>query len=97
PSDNAFLYIFSINGVTPEKRLSHTDTLKSPPFILKICVEALSEPINCLCDLLPFLTRGHKIPKIVYYIGAVIWAVREVVLDCVYVSHDFCTTCPRPW
>ncbi|KAH9624471.1 hypothetical protein KSS87_008161, partial [Heliosperma pusillum] len=66
-ADNTYLSIFSINRVTPEKRLSHTDTLKYPPFMLKICVGAISEPINCLCDLLPFLTRGHKIPKTVYY------------------------------
>ncbi|KAH9626525.1 hypothetical protein KSS87_009613 [Heliosperma pusillum] len=37
--------------------------------MLKICVGALSELIICLCDFLPFLTRGHKIPKTVYYIG----------------------------
>ncbi|KAH9625117.1 hypothetical protein KSS87_005823, partial [Heliosperma pusillum] len=67
PSDNTYLSIFSINRVTLEKRLSYTDTLKSPPFMLKICVGALSEPIKCLCDLLPFLTRSHKIPKTVYF------------------------------
>ncbi|KAH9625126.1 hypothetical protein KSS87_005831, partial [Heliosperma pusillum] len=66
-SDNTSLSIFSINRVTHEKRLSHTDTIKSPPFMLKICVVALSELIKCLCDLQPFLTRGHKIPKTVYY------------------------------
>ncbi|KAH9608983.1 hypothetical protein KSS87_020936, partial [Heliosperma pusillum] len=43
------------------------DTFKSPSFMLKICEGALSEPIKCLCDLLPFLARGHKIPKTVYY------------------------------
>ncbi|KAH9623190.1 hypothetical protein KSS87_010131 [Heliosperma pusillum] len=51
PSDNKYLSIFSINRVIPEKRLSHTDTLKSPPFMLTICVEALSEKIKCFCDL----------------------------------------------
>ncbi|KAH9606205.1 hypothetical protein KSS87_002008 [Heliosperma pusillum] len=36
--------------------------------MLKIFVGALSELIiKCLCDLLPFLTRGHKILKTVYY------------------------------
>ncbi|KAH9624511.1 hypothetical protein KSS87_019827, partial [Heliosperma pusillum] len=35
--------------------------------MLKICVEALTEPIKCLCDLLTFLTRGREIPKTVYY------------------------------
>ncbi|KAH9617255.1 hypothetical protein KSS87_010363, partial [Heliosperma pusillum] len=68
PSDNTYLSIFSINRVTPEKRLSHTDTLKSPPFMLNVCVGALSELIKCFCDLLPFLTWGHKIRKTVYYI-----------------------------
>ncbi|KAH9627265.1 hypothetical protein KSS87_017487, partial [Heliosperma pusillum] len=48
--------------------------------MLKICVEALSEPIKCLGDLLPVLTRGHKIPKTVYYrlqfgpFGRLYWA-----------------------
>ncbi|KAH9607449.1 hypothetical protein KSS87_019346 [Heliosperma pusillum] len=35
--------------------------------MLKICKGALSEPLKCLCDLQPFLTRGRKIPKTVYY------------------------------
>ncbi|KAH9625970.1 hypothetical protein KSS87_022370 [Heliosperma pusillum] len=35
--------------------------------MLKICVGALSELIKCLCDLLPLLNPGHKIPKTVYY------------------------------
>ncbi|KAH9607460.1 hypothetical protein KSS87_019357, partial [Heliosperma pusillum] len=65
--DNTYLSIFFINRVIPEKSLSHTDTLKSPPLMLKFCVGALSELINCLCDLVPFLTLGPKIPKTVYY------------------------------
>ncbi|KAH9621071.1 hypothetical protein KSS87_004531, partial [Heliosperma pusillum] len=69
PSDNTYLSIFSINRVPSENRLSHTDTIKSLPFMLKICVGAFFEPSKCLCDLLPYLTRGHKIPKTVYYIG----------------------------
>ncbi|KAH9625111.1 hypothetical protein KSS87_005817 [Heliosperma pusillum] len=35
--------------------------------MLKLCMGALSELIKCLCDLMPFLTRGHKILKTVYY------------------------------
>ncbi|KAH9625459.1 hypothetical protein KSS87_008122 [Heliosperma pusillum] len=31
--------------------------------MFKICVGALSEPINCLCDLLPFLTWATKYRK----------------------------------
>ncbi|KAH9609162.1 hypothetical protein KSS87_002388, partial [Heliosperma pusillum] len=70
PSDNKYLSIFSINRVIPEKRLSHTDTLKSPSFMLKICVEVLYEKIKCFCDLQSFLTRGRKILKYrVLYIG----------------------------
>ncbi|KAH9609136.1 hypothetical protein KSS87_004500, partial [Heliosperma pusillum] len=57
----------SINRITPVKRLSHTDTLKSPPFIFKIFVEALSQKINFFCHLQSFLTRGRKITKTVYY------------------------------
>ncbi|KAH9612655.1 hypothetical protein KSS87_016101, partial [Heliosperma pusillum] len=67
PTDNKYLSIFTISRGTSEKSLSHTDTIKSPPFMLKLCVGDLSEPIKCLCDLLPYLTRGHKIPKTVYY------------------------------
>ncbi|KAH9627285.1 hypothetical protein KSS87_013530, partial [Heliosperma pusillum] len=66
PTVNKCLSIFTINRGTSEQRISHTDTLRTPPFMLKICVGALSESIKCLCDLLPFLTPGNKIPKTVY-------------------------------
>ncbi|KAH9606503.1 hypothetical protein KSS87_021051, partial [Heliosperma pusillum] len=67
PTDNKNLSIFTRNRVSSGKRLSHADTINTPLFMLKICVGALFEPIKCLCYLLPYLTRGHKILKIVYY------------------------------
>ncbi|KAH9618264.1 hypothetical protein KSS87_015552, partial [Heliosperma pusillum] len=35
--------------------------------MLNIYVEALSEPVKCLCDLKAFLTQDCEMPKIVYY------------------------------
>ncbi|KAH9627264.1 hypothetical protein KSS87_017486 [Heliosperma pusillum] len=57
--------------------------------MLKIFVGALSEPIKCVCDLLPFVTRGHKIPKTVYYrlqfgpFGRSYWAAFQFLMNFV--------------
>ncbi|KAH9605970.1 hypothetical protein KSS87_008428 [Heliosperma pusillum] len=64
--------------------------------MLKICVRALSEPIKCLYDLVPFLNRGHKIPKTVYYICSNLGRSGGPT-GLRFISHDFCTTCPGLW
>ncbi|KAH9612653.1 hypothetical protein KSS87_016100, partial [Heliosperma pusillum] len=54
--------------------------------MVKICVEALSEPIKSLCDLLTSLTQGREIPKTVYYMlqfgpfGRSYWAAFQLLM-----------------
>ncbi|KAH9625367.1 hypothetical protein KSS87_015196 [Heliosperma pusillum] len=69
PNSCMYIHIYTTPYINPYTRNGFPKMIRIhyPPFILKICVGALSEPIKCLCDFLPFLTQVHKIPKTVYY------------------------------